>query len=219
MLFTVNILPLVLMFVLLARLVERFGTTDWGRIFVMAAATLGTLLNTFAVVLNNHIVAAVSAAVALYALVRISADGERRWRYFFAGRPGRRIHRRQRAARAHAFGLRRPAAALACAARNADRLRARRCRRRRRVSSPRTGSPTNSLRPPYMHRSETDPDDNWYNYTYTVNGQRAAKLLARPPGHRPRRADQIDVRAARARRPSRHLFAHADLAAERRRAC
>ena len=68
MLFTVNILPLMLMYVLLARLVERFGTTDWGRIFVMAAATLGTLLNTFAVVLNNHIVAAVSAAVAMYAL-------------------------------------------------------------------------------------------------------------------------------------------------------
>ena len=73
MLFTVNILPLVLMYVLLARLVERFGTTDWGRIFVMAAATLGTFLNTFAVVLNNHIVAAVSATIALYAFVRISA--------------------------------------------------------------------------------------------------------------------------------------------------
>ena len=28
-----------------------------------------------------------------------------------------------------------------------------------------------SLLPPYMHRSETDPSDNWYNYTYTVNGQ------------------------------------------------
>ena len=71
MLFTVNILPLMLMYFLLARLAERFGTTDWGRIFVMAAATLGTLLTTFAVVLNNHIVAAVSAAIALYAFVRI----------------------------------------------------------------------------------------------------------------------------------------------------
>ena len=27
-----------------------------------------------------------------------------------------------------------------------------------------------SLRPPYMHRSATDPEDNWYTYTYTVNG-------------------------------------------------
>ncbi len=60
MLFTVNILPLVLMYCLLAKLVERFGTTDWGRVFVMAAATFGTLLTTFAVVLNNHLVAAVT---------------------------------------------------------------------------------------------------------------------------------------------------------------
>src|SRR6476646_5235558 len=82
MLLTVNILPMALMFVLLARLVEKFGTTDWGRIFVICAATLGTMLNTFAVVLNNHTVAAVSAAVALYAAVRIAADGERRLRYF-----------------------------------------------------------------------------------------------------------------------------------------
>jgi hypothetical protein len=28
-----------------------------------------------------------------------------------------------------------------------------------------------SLLPPYAHRSATDPADNWYEYTYTVNGQ------------------------------------------------
>ena len=82
---TINILPLVLMYVLLARLVERFGTTDWGRIFVMAAATLGTLLTTFAVVLNNHMLAAVSAAVTLYAVRanlgrrRAATGGTSRW--------------------------------------------------------------------------------------------------------------------------------------------
>jgi len=82
MLFTINILPLVLMYVLLAKLVERFGTTDWGRIFVMAAATLGTMLNTFAVVLNNHILAAVTATIAVYAAVRIICDDDRRIRFF-----------------------------------------------------------------------------------------------------------------------------------------
>jgi hypothetical protein len=82
MLLTINVLPLALMYVLLARMVEQFGTTDWGRIFVMATSTLGTFLNTFAVTLNNHIVAAVSATIAVYALVRILHDGERRWRYF-----------------------------------------------------------------------------------------------------------------------------------------
>ena len=92
MLFTVNILPLVLMYFLLARLVERFGTTDWGRVFVMAVATLGTLLTTFAVVLNNHIVAAVSAAIALYAFVRIYCDGERRWWLLRARRVRGRVH-------------------------------------------------------------------------------------------------------------------------------
>jgi hypothetical protein len=28
-----------------------------------------------------------------------------------------------------------------------------------------------SLRPPYMHRSETDPSDNWYEYTYEREGR------------------------------------------------
>ena len=49
MLILVNVLPLAVSFVLLAKLVERFGTTDWGRLFVMAAATFGTFLTTFAV--------------------------------------------------------------------------------------------------------------------------------------------------------------------------
>ena len=82
MLVTINVMPLVIYFLLLARLVERFGTTDWGRMFVMAAAAFGTFLTTFAVTLNNHLPAAVCAMVALYAAVRIWFDGERRWRYF-----------------------------------------------------------------------------------------------------------------------------------------
>src|SRR5690606_20044704 len=80
MLITTNILPLVLMFVVLASLVERLGITDWGRIFVMSAATLGTFLNTFAIVLNNHIPAAVSAAIAIYAFVKITYDADERLR-------------------------------------------------------------------------------------------------------------------------------------------
>lgn len=82
MLFTINILPLALMYFMVASIVERLGATDWGRVFVMACATLGTFLNTFAIVLNNHIIAAVSASLALYATVRILHDGDRRLRYF-----------------------------------------------------------------------------------------------------------------------------------------
>ena len=77
MLVLLNLVPLLIYFLLLARLIERFGTTDWGRIFVMAAAVFGTFLTTFAVMINNHVLAAVCAAVAVYAGVRIWFDGER----------------------------------------------------------------------------------------------------------------------------------------------
>ena len=170
MLFTFNILPLMLMYVLLAQLVERFGTTDWGRIFVVAAATLGTFLNTFAVVLNNHIIAAVSAAVTIYLLVRIAV----RWRAPLAlllpGRPGRRLHGRQRIARRRCSGLtglmllwRAPRETLIAFV------------PAWRSSRPRSSAPNwiahARLSPPYAFRSNTDPSDNWYNYTYTVNGR------------------------------------------------
>jgi hypothetical protein len=170
MLFVSNILPLVLMYYLLSRMVERFGTTDWGRIFVMAAATLGTFLNTFAIVLNNHIIAAVSAAVALYAVVRISAYGERRLRFFVL------------AGLAAAFTAADELPALIFVAAVGLMLWAWAPRRTLIGFVPAVAVvaaaffATNwiahaSLRPPYMHRSATDPSDNWYHYTYTVNGR------------------------------------------------
>lgn len=82
MLLFVQVLPLVVYFGLLARVVERYGTTDWGRIFVVACAVFGTFLTTFAVTLNNHIFAAASCMAAIYPAIRIVYDGERRWRYF-----------------------------------------------------------------------------------------------------------------------------------------
>jgi hypothetical protein len=84
MLIVTNVLPLVLYFFLLVRLVEKYGTTDWGRLFVIVAAAYGTFLTTFAVTLNNHLIAAVSAAIAIYAALPIWCDGERRFRYFVA---------------------------------------------------------------------------------------------------------------------------------------
>ncbi len=42
MLFLTNVLPLAVALVLLAQLVERLGTTDWGRLFAMAAAACAT---------------------------------------------------------------------------------------------------------------------------------------------------------------------------------
>jgi len=164
MLFTINILPLVLMYWIIGRLVERFGTTDWGRVFVMASATLGTFLNTFATVLNNHIVSAVTAATALYAAVRIAYDNERRLRYFalagfaaaltaadelpaltFLGLVGLLLL--WNAPRQTLLGFV-PAMLVVVAAFFATNWIAH-----------------ESLRPPYMHRGE---GDNWYSYEYQI---------------------------------------------------
>ncbi len=82
-LITVNVTALVIFLLMLARLVERYGTTDWGRLLVMVAATAGTFLTTFAVSLNNHIIAAVCVIVAVDAAMRILYEDERRLRYFF----------------------------------------------------------------------------------------------------------------------------------------
>jgi hypothetical protein len=69
-LITFNVLPLIVFLVLLAKLLEEFGTTDWGRLFVFAAACFGTFLTTFAVTLNNHGPAAYCVLFAVYPLLR-----------------------------------------------------------------------------------------------------------------------------------------------------
>jgi hypothetical protein len=86
LLFLYNVVPMVIYLVLLGRLLDRFGTTDWGPIYLMAAAALGTFLTTFAVTLNNHLPAAVSALITVWAAARIWYDGEQcRGYYFLAG--------------------------------------------------------------------------------------------------------------------------------------
>jgi hypothetical protein len=75
-LLTVNVLPLVLYLLLLSRLLERLGTSDWGRLYVLAAASFGTLMTPFVITLNNHSVAACSALFALYPAVRIWQEGK-----------------------------------------------------------------------------------------------------------------------------------------------
>jgi hypothetical protein len=81
-----NVVPMVIYLVLLGWLLDRFGTTDWGPVFIMAAAALGTFLTTFAVTLNNHLPAAVSAMITVWAASRIWYDGaECRGYYFLAG--------------------------------------------------------------------------------------------------------------------------------------
>lgn len=70
-LLTVNLLPFVIFLVLLARLAEELGSTDWGRIFVVACGCFATLMIPFATTLNNHTIAACSAMFALYPVLKM----------------------------------------------------------------------------------------------------------------------------------------------------
>src|SRR5207244_5490578 len=69
-LLTVNVLPFIVYLILLARLLEQYGTTDWGRLFTFATACFGTFINTFSTSLNNHTLAAFTTLFAIYPLLR-----------------------------------------------------------------------------------------------------------------------------------------------------
>ena len=85
-LLTVNWLPWLVYLVLLARLIEVFGGSDWGRLYVLAAACFATLMTPFLISVNNHTVAACSALAALYLAVRIAlAEAPRWWTFTLAG--------------------------------------------------------------------------------------------------------------------------------------
>ena len=75
-------LPFVIYLWLLARLAERFGVTDWGRVFVMTAACFATLVTPFLITLNNHTLATCSVVVAVYAAMRLFSSPEGAWRWF-----------------------------------------------------------------------------------------------------------------------------------------
>lgn len=82
MLILTHVPLLAVMFYFVACLAEIYGRTDWGRIFIVAAATFGTFLTTFAVVLNNHLFAAVSVTIATYAAAKILHEDRRGWIWF-----------------------------------------------------------------------------------------------------------------------------------------
>lgn len=86
MLILTNVLPLAGALWLLSRLIDEFGTTDWGRIFALAAACFATFITTYSVTLNNHSVAAISLIVAVAVSVPIfRGDCCDWWRFALAG--------------------------------------------------------------------------------------------------------------------------------------
>ncbi len=81
MLVITNVLPLVLYFVVLWRLVDRLASTRAATLFTLAAATWGTFLTTYAVTINNHSVAAIAVLLSTALAFHVWL-GERRWWYF-----------------------------------------------------------------------------------------------------------------------------------------
>jgi hypothetical protein len=86
MLILTNVVPLAAALALLARMMEDVGGGGLARVFAMAAACFATFLTTFAVTLNNHLVAAISLVVGLAAAVPIwRGEGRAWWRFALAG--------------------------------------------------------------------------------------------------------------------------------------
>ncbi len=69
-LLTVNVLPFAFYLWLLAKLIDQWGSTDFGRLFAFTLAALGTFLLPFGMTLNNHNPAAYCVVFALYPLLR-----------------------------------------------------------------------------------------------------------------------------------------------------
>jgi hypothetical protein len=183
MLVTINIVPLAILLFLLARLVESWGTSDWGRIYIVATAALGTFLTTFAVTLNNHLTAAVTTIIALYAAVRIFYNGRRELHYFvIAGLFAALTAADELPALSFLVALSvgllwkaprqtlvayLPAVLLVAAGFFGTNYLAH-----------------DSLRPPYMHRGNPAAGDNWYEFTYTrkSDGRVIPSYWSKPEG-------------------------------------
>jgi hypothetical protein len=67
---TWNVLPFAVYLVLLGRIIDATGKTDFGKLFAFTAAAVGTFLTTFTGTLNNHLPAAFCVLFASYPLLK-----------------------------------------------------------------------------------------------------------------------------------------------------
>jgi hypothetical protein len=75
-LITFNVIPFGIYLLVLARVIDRLGTSDWGKIFVFASACVGTFLMTFMNTINNHLPAAFCILFAVAPLLKPRLDGK-----------------------------------------------------------------------------------------------------------------------------------------------
>jgi hypothetical protein len=83
--FTVNVIPFAVYLVLLARLIEATGKTDFGKLVAFTTAAVGTYLVTFSGTLNNHSPAAYCVLFAAYPLLRAIQQGRDMGRWGYVG--------------------------------------------------------------------------------------------------------------------------------------
>jgi hypothetical protein len=88
---TWNVIPFAVYLLLLGRLIDATGKTDFGKLLAFITAAIGTFLTTFAGTLNNHTPAAVCVLFASYPLLKAVIENRDMapWEYgacgFFAG--------------------------------------------------------------------------------------------------------------------------------------
>lgn len=73
-LLTVNVIPFAVYLVLLGRLIDATGKTDFGRLLAFTAAAFGTFILTFAGTLNNHLPGTFCVLFAAYPLLKAAAE-------------------------------------------------------------------------------------------------------------------------------------------------
>lgn len=81
-LFIVNIIPMGIALVVLARMFQQYCQANWSAMFLTAAAGFGCLILPFSKTFNNHTVAFVCIVLALQGLIKIVIEEERHWAWF-----------------------------------------------------------------------------------------------------------------------------------------
>ena len=76
-LITINVLPFALYLFLLAKLIEQYGRSDFGKLITFAVASFATFAITFAPTLNNHTPAIFCTLFAIYPLLRSESPTKR----------------------------------------------------------------------------------------------------------------------------------------------
>ena len=86
MLLLVNALPFAGYLWLLTQLAERWGKTDWGKLYVVAAGAFATLVSPFLITLNNHTFGTFSVMLAWWSLLcvwdRVCRRETPAWQHF-----------------------------------------------------------------------------------------------------------------------------------------